>query len=49
VATTRARDELYLCAPRERRDYGGGSNYYPVSRFIKELPPGVLEEVNVAG
>jgi DNA helicase-2/ATP-dependent DNA helicase PcrA len=49
VATTRARDELYLCAPQHRRDRDGGSSYYAISRFIKELPPRVVEEVRFLG
>lgn len=38
VATTRAKDELFLCCPRYRRTRDGGVQSYMPSRFIEELP-----------
>ena len=39
VAVTRAKDELYLCAPAVRRMPGGGVNFLNPSRFLVEIPP----------
>ena len=44
VAVTRAKDELYLCAPEMRRTRDGGVFFCKPSRFIKELPHGLLRE-----
>ena len=44
VATTRARDELYLCAPQLRRSRDGGVVYYSKSRFLAELDPALLRK-----
>jgi len=44
VAVTRAKDELCLCAPEMRRTRDGGVFFCKPSRFIKELPPGLLRE-----
>ncbi len=38
VATTRAKDDLYLCCPRYRRSRDGGVQSFMGSRFIEELP-----------
>ncbi|HMP90306.1 MAG TPA: ATP-dependent helicase [Kiritimatiellia bacterium] len=45
VATTRARDELYLCCPRFRRTRDGGMQMYMPSRFIMEIPEHMLQSV----
>jgi DNA helicase-2/ATP-dependent DNA helicase PcrA len=42
VATTRARDRLFLCAPRCRRTRDQGVAFYTPSRFLRELPPGLV-------
>lgn len=44
VAVTRARDELCLCAPEMRRTRDGGVFFCKPSRFIKELPRGLVRE-----
>lgn len=44
VAVTRAKDELCLCAPEMRRTREGGVFFCKPSRFIKELPKGLLRE-----
>ena len=44
VAVTRAKDELCLCAPEVRRTRDGGIIYYSPSRFLEELPIGLLRE-----
>jgi DNA helicase-2/ATP-dependent DNA helicase PcrA len=44
VAVTRARDELCLLAPEMRRTRDGGVFFCKPSRFIKELPQGLLRE-----
>jgi len=38
VATTRARDDLYLCCPRYRRTRDGGIQSFMPSRFVTEIP-----------
>ncbi len=45
VAITRARDELYLSYPliRATQGYGGDAMQLP-SRFLKEIPPELIEE-----
>ncbi len=42
VATTRAKDHLFLCAPKMRRGRDGEFNYYSPSRFLEEIPSGLL-------
>ena len=44
VAVTRAKDELCLCAPEMRRTRDGGVFFCKPSRFIKEVPRGLLRE-----
>jgi DNA helicase-2/ATP-dependent DNA helicase PcrA len=48
VAITRARDELYLSYPliRAVQGYGGDAMQLP-SRFLKEIPPELIEEWNL--
>lgn len=48
VAITRARDELYLSYPliRATQGYGGDALQQP-SRFLKEIPPELVEEWNL--
>ena len=43
VATTRAKDELYLCVPESRRTRDGGMMFPEPSRFVCELPDGLLQ------
>ncbi len=38
VASTRARDRLFLCVPQYRRTRDGGFQWMEPSRFIRELP-----------
>lgn len=42
VAATRAKDHLFFCVPNVRRQRDGGVVYYEPSRFVTELPEGVL-------
>ncbi|MCX7008467.1 MAG: hypothetical protein NTY53_14655 [Kiritimatiellaeota bacterium] len=44
VATTRAKDELYLCVPEIRRVRDGGAMPCIPSRFITEVPLDLFEE-----
>ena len=44
VACTRAKESLVLCAPETRSVKGGGMMFMRPSRFVKELPRGLLEE-----
>ena len=44
VAVTRAKDELVLCAPSMRMSRDGGCFYCKPSRFLKELPKGLMTE-----
>ena len=44
VAVTRAKDALALCAPGMRCTREGGVYYCKPSRFIKELPRGLVKE-----
>jgi DNA helicase-2/ATP-dependent DNA helicase PcrA len=46
VATTRAKDELYLCYPATRRARDGSVAFFPPSRFIREIPDALLESVS---
>lgn len=41
VGITRAKEELYLSAARQRMMHGS-TNYNPISRFVKEIPQEVL-------
>jgi DNA helicase-2/ATP-dependent DNA helicase PcrA len=43
VVTTRAKDELYLCMPEVRRSRDGGVMFQLPSRFVSELPDGLLQ------
>lgn len=45
VATTRARDELFLCCPRYRRSRDGGIQSFMPSRFVTEVPGELLQHV----
>ena len=45
VAVTRAKDELCLCVPEVRRTREGGAMYCRPSRFVAELPAGLVENV----
>lgn len=44
VASTRAKDRLFLCVPTARRTRDGGLQFYTSSRFISELGPELLVE-----
>jgi len=46
VAVTRAKDELYLCAPQSRRSPDGNRQFYSLSRFVREIPPDRLQADN---
>jgi DNA helicase-2/ATP-dependent DNA helicase PcrA len=48
VAVTRAKDELLLCAPEVRRTRDGGIMPCEPSRFLNELPPGLVENVRLS-
>jgi DNA helicase-2/ATP-dependent DNA helicase PcrA len=43
VATTRARDDLYLCCPRYRRTKDGGVQTFMPSRFVTEVPSHLVQ------
>jgi len=43
VGITRAQDKLYLTSAWQRMLFGG-SNYNPPSRFLKEVPDGLMEK-----
>jgi len=43
VATTRARDELFLCCPRYRRARDGGVQSFMPSRFVTEVPAHLVQ------
>jgi DNA helicase II / ATP-dependent DNA helicase PcrA len=45
VATTRAKDELYLCTPRMRRTREGGITFLSPSRFISEIPGAMMKRI----
>jgi DNA helicase-2/ATP-dependent DNA helicase PcrA len=47
VATTRARDELYLSYPHMRLNAGYGDVFQRPSRFLKEIPNKLLEDWQV--
>ena len=47
VAITRARDELYLTFPQLRLNAGYGDAFQRPSRFLKEIPGGLLEDWQV--
>lgn len=44
VAVTRAKDELFLCAPLIRRQRDGSIIYLDPSRFLEEIPADLLVE-----
>lgn len=44
VAATRAEDRLFLCCPEVRRKRDGGVIFYEPSRFLREIPPHMLEQ-----
>ena len=48
VATTRAKDELYFCAPEMRRARDGGVQFHTPSRFLSELPPSLMQQVQLS-
>lgn len=48
VASTRARDSLFLLSPRTRRQRDGGVVYYSPSRFVQELPEELLVKEQVS-
>ena len=43
VATTRAEDHLFLCAPFVRRQRDGGIIFLDPSRFLSEIPPHLFD------
>lgn len=45
VAVTRAKDELVLCVPQSRRMPDGGVMYCEPSRFVAEIPPGMVRDI----
>ena len=47
VAVTRAKDELYLTYPHMRLNAGYGEMFQRPSRFLKEIPPQLVEDWNV--
>ena len=48
VVTTRARDELFFCLPEMRRSRDGGVMFQLPSRFIAELPEGLLQRREIS-
>jgi DNA helicase-2/ATP-dependent DNA helicase PcrA len=48
VAVTRARNELYLIAPESRIVGPGGFEMLMPSRFLKEIPAELVEEIKVS-
>jgi DNA helicase-2/ATP-dependent DNA helicase PcrA len=42
VATTRAKDDLYMCCPRYRRTRDGGIQTFMPSRFVTEIPDDLI-------
>ncbi len=47
VGMTRAEKRLYLTSARYRRRWGGGDTQASIpSRFLSEVPPGLLEDLN---
>lgn len=46
VGITRAREKLYLCYA-ERRTLHGRESYHTISRFIKDIPPALLDEIRL--
>ncbi|MBN1268548.1 MAG: ATP-dependent helicase [Kiritimatiellae bacterium] len=47
VATTRAKDELYLCVPEVRRSRDGDVDYCTPSRFVEEIPADLMQRESV--
>ena len=48
VASTRAKDNLYLCYPKMHCSRKGDTRYFPPSRFLQELPPALLDSKHVS-
>jgi DNA helicase II / ATP-dependent DNA helicase PcrA len=48
VAITRAKDELRLCVPAMRVNRDGSANFFQPSRFIREIPPELVETSKLA-
>jgi DNA helicase-2/ATP-dependent DNA helicase PcrA len=46
VAVTRAEDQLFLCSPEVRRQRDGGIIFLEPSRFLKEIPPQLMQKDN---
>ena len=46
VAVTRAEDHLFLCSPEVRRQRDGGIIFLEPSRFLREIPPHLLQKEN---
>lgn len=44
VAVTRAKNELYLSYPLLRYSHGAGATFQQASRFLAEIPPGLMDE-----
>ncbi|QHI68957.1 ATP-dependent helicase [Tichowtungia aerotolerans] len=44
VAVTRAEDRLYLCSPEVRRQRDGGIIFLEPSRFLREIPPHMMQK-----
>ena len=44
VAVTRAEDRLYLCSPEVRRQRDGGIIFLEPSRFLREIPPHLMQQ-----
>ena len=47
-AATRAKDELYLCAPESRRTRDGGIQFPPPSRFVSEIPEELVQRYEIS-
>jgi DNA helicase-2/ATP-dependent DNA helicase PcrA len=47
VAVTRAKDELFLCQPEMRRGRDGTITFCRPSRFVGEIPKGMLRDVRL--
>lgn len=47
VAVTRAKDRLYLCAPRSKKTAEGGSFPVEMSQFVREIPSEMYMEHEV--
>lgn len=49
VATTRAKDDLFLCVPALRRARDGDIQFFAPSRFVTEIPPSLVKEESFYG